>query len=123
MKTIKLVVDHNPSLSKNARYVGFRSKHKNPAHLAAQNEIAWLFKKALLEGHHAIKKQKLWIGIYWYRKNMVGDIQNFINPICDAIKQCLTFDDNWMAISIADWEIDTSNHPRLEIEVMYDENI
>lgn len=118
MNKITFEYPYTPQLSKNKRYAFRGSKKKNPLHQAAQDEVSLLFKAAMRNNDIPLKR-KIWIGYTWHRENMRGDITNFLNPICDAIKECLTFDDNWFSVSMLDWEIDKEN-PRFEITVEYD---
>ena len=113
----KFNIPYNPNLSKNKRYAFYKSKHKNKDHLNAQNIVKWEYIKAA-KFFPEPKKGKFWVGYTWYRKTMRGDVINFLNPICDAIKECLSFDDNYFCVSFIDWELDKNE--RLEIEIKYE---
>jgi len=113
---LKVIIPYVPALSKNRRYLSKYAKFKNPEHTAIQNIISYKFGQ-LLHSNKMPEKQKVIVNIVWYRSNMRGDCSNFINPICDAIKRVLEFDDNWFAGSW-NWFIDTEN-PRIEISINY----
>lgn len=116
MQVIKLTIPYMPELSKNKRYVGKFNKVKNPAHRKAQEYITMLFRKELLK-HPVVYKQKCYVDIIWHRSNMRGDVSNIINPVNDALKVCLDFDDSWFT-NRTDWILD-KNNPRVEIYFKY----
>ncbi len=120
MPRVQFTVNYIPDLSKNRRYAYRTQKVKNQAHTAAQDMISYKFKKALRDaGIEKPKKQDLWVAYTWHRKNMRGDASNFLNPINDAIKKCLDFDDNWFS-GMYSWTIDKEN-PRISITVYWEE--
>lgn len=115
--TISFNVPYDSNLSKNRRYAFYKSKFKNPKHKKAQELITKEFEKLYLKSKPAIKGKTI-IKIYCYKKDMRGDISNFINPINDAIKVVLPYDDNYF-INITDYEIDKEN-PKINISITYE---
>jgi len=121
MTEIKITIPYIPALSKNRRFIGKFNKVKSPDHAKAQDLIEMLFRRELIN-KPVIEKQKVWVSIMWYRKDMRGDLQNWVNPICDSIKRCLSFDDNYFAFDNLDWIVCKEN-PRMEISFKYQENL
>lgn len=119
MIKFKFDIPYDPHLSKNKRYAFYKSKHKSPEHKNAQKMVTLSYLKEA-RFFKAPKKGKFWVGYTWYRESMRGDAINFLNPICDAIKTCLDFDDNYFCVSFIEWEIDKKK-PRIEIEIKYED--
>ena len=117
---IKIMLPFLKDLSKNKRYAFKSSKMKNPEQLKAQNLIQLLCKKEILKGPSPKPKTKYGIGLIWHRSTMRGDVQNFINPMVDAIKEAMGVDDNYAYIMYADWLYDKKQEPCFIIEVEYE---
>ena len=116
MDVINFTIPFLTVLSKNRRSAFKGNKMKNPEHAAAQDLVSYKFKKELMLSPEAIKGKCL-VQIIAYKPNMRFDCINLVNPICDALKVCLDFDDNYFACN-ADWAIDKKN-PRIEIFFLY----
>jgi hypothetical protein len=56
-----------------------------------------------------IVQNKVWIDIFVQKPNHRGDAANFVDLICDAIKDAIGVDDRWFSIRRLDWEIAKSN--------------
>jgi hypothetical protein len=52
-----------------------------------------------------LRHNKLWIDLLIQKPNHKGDAVNFVDTICDAIKDVVALDDRWYAIRRLDWEI------------------
>jgi len=55
-------------------------------------------KKEFVEG-------KIWLDIFIQKPNHRGDAVNFVDIICDGVKQGLGIDDRWFSIRRLDWQI------------------
>ncbi len=56
-----------------------------------------------------IVQNKVWIDILIQKPNHRGDAANFIDLICDAIKDAIGLDDRWYCIRRLDWQIVKTN--------------
>jgi len=63
-----------------------------------------------------IKKNKLWIDIFVQKPNHRGDAANFVDMVCDAIKDATLLDDRWYSIQGVDWQI-TKHNPMLYVGI------
>jgi hypothetical protein len=61
-----------------------------------------------------IVQNKVWLDIFVQKPNHRGDAANFIDLICDAIKEAIGVDDRWFSIRRVDWEI-VKNDPQIFI--------
>jgi hypothetical protein len=50
-------------------------------------------------------QNKLWIDIFAQKPRANGDAVNFVDLVCDAIKDGLDLDDRWYSIRSVDWQI------------------
>lgn len=48
---------------------------------------------------------KLWIDLLIQKPNHRGDAANFVDLICDGIKDALTIDDRWYSLRRLDWDV------------------
>jgi len=124
LKSIKIEVPYDSVLSKNRMYVFTRKsqyrKIPNSQHEKAKDYITTLFRSKLSNNPHP-QKSKTYIDVVAFKPNMRGDASNLIDGICDAIKKCFNFDDNYFSGSW-DWFIDKKN-PRIEITVKYEDEL
>lgn len=61
-----------------------------------------------------IKQNKLWVDIFVQKTSAKSDAVNFVDVVCDAIKDAIDLDDRWFCIRRVDWEIVKSN-PRIYV--------
>lgn len=52
-----------------------------------------------------LRINKLWLDIYVQKPNHRGDAANFLDIICDAVKDAVPLDDRWYSVSSIDWQI------------------
>ncbi len=52
-----------------------------------------------------IAQNKLWIDIFVQKPNHKGDATNFLDLICDAIKDATDLDDRWYSVRGINWQI------------------
>jgi hypothetical protein len=52
-----------------------------------------------------VAHNKLWIDLLVQKTNHKGDAVNFVDLVCDGIKDALDLDDRWYAIRRLDWQI------------------
>lgn len=52
-----------------------------------------------------LKQNKLWIDIFVQKPHHRGDAVNFLDLVCDAIKDAIPLDDRWYSVRSIDWEI------------------
>lgn len=67
-----------------------------------------------------IFKNKLWLDVLVQKPNHRGDAANFVDLICDAVKDAIPLDDRWYAIRSLDWQICKSD-PALFIGIGQEE--
>lgn len=61
-----------------------------------------------------VRHNKLWLDIFVQKPTHRGDAANFVDMVCDAVKDGLGLDDRWYSIREVDWEI-TKSDPMLFI--------
>ncbi|MED3732536.1 hypothetical protein [Geobacillus stearothermophilus] len=61
-------------------------------------------------------EDKVWIDIFIQKPNHRFDAINFIDFICDAIKEAINVDDRWFCIRRVDWEI-VKDDPKIFIGI------
>ncbi len=61
-----------------------------------------------------IKQNKLWIDIFVQKPTHRGDAANFLDLVCDAIKDAIPLDDRWYSVRSIDWQI-TKHEPMIYI--------
>lgn len=52
-----------------------------------------------------IRQNKVWIDIFVQKPSHRGDATNFLDMICDAIKDAILLDDRWFSVRSIDWQI------------------
>lgn len=52
-----------------------------------------------------VRQNKLWIDIFVQKPNHRGDATNFVDMVCDAIKDAILLDDRWFSVRSVDWQI------------------
>ena len=63
-----------------------------------------------------VVQNKVWLDIFVQKPNNRGDAANFVDLICDAVKQAIGVDDRWFSIRHLDWEICKDN-PRIFVGI------
>lgn len=112
---LKIVIPEMPEISKNDKYFG-RGKIIKPEFRSAVEAI--FYKVKITKNKNNVKfidKKKVTIDFLHYRKKHNSDAHNFIEGICDAIKDAIEVDDRYYKV-ISDYEIDKEN-PRFEITI------
>lgn len=61
-----------------------------------------------------VKQNKLWIDMFVQKPTHRGDAANFVDMVCDAVKDGIGLDDRWFSIREVDWEI-VKKDPKLFI--------
>jgi len=117
---VTIKTSYNTALSKNVWH-GINSKSKkkiysNPKTQAEIDAIAWELKSVKAQSLDWDSKRKIRVDVYVYRPNMDADIQNFINPICDGVKDGINVDDN-VYVGSWDWELVDKGEERIIITV------
>lgn len=67
-------------------------------------------------GDVTVASNKLWIDMYIQKPNMRGDAVNFVDMICDAVKDAVLLDDRWFSIRSVDWQI-AKNDPMIFVGI------
>lgn len=50
-------------------------------------------------------QNKLWIDIFVQKPRQNGDAVNFVDMVCDAVKDAIPLDDRWYSLRSVDWQI------------------
>lgn len=79
-----------------------------------RNSLALMLKNAA-RGHRWYAG-KVWIDIFVEKPNHRGDATNFVDMICDAVKDAIGVDDRWYALRRLDWAI-VKKDPRIIVGV------
>lgn len=87
----------------------------------AREYIAWMIKDALNKSKRKLVQAKLWIDIFIQKPDHRGDAVNFLDLICDAIKDATGLDDKWYCIRRLDWQI-VKEKPLIYIGISQIEN-
>jgi len=66
-----------------------------------------------------VVQNKVWLDILVQKPNHRGDATNFVDLICDAVKDGLGVDDRWFSIRRLDWQI-VKNDPQIYIGIGQD---
>jgi hypothetical protein len=66
-----------------------------------------------------VVQNKLWIDIFVQKPNHRGDAANFLDMVCDAVKDAIPLDDRWYSIRSIDWQIVKSD-PMLYVGIGQD---
>lgn len=97
----------------------FSSARDNAGHVAKrqarvrfQQELAARIRSSLDD--EQIVQNKLWIDIFVQKPNHKGDAVNFVDTICDAVKEAVGVDDRWFALRSVDWQI-VKDDPRIYV--------
>lgn len=105
--------------SKNAAW---RSVRRGYVYLTQQSRIlratlASAIRDAMSD--KVVAQGKLWIDILVQKPDHKGDAVNFVDSVCDAVKQAVGLDDRWFAIRRLDWQVVKVN-PRLMVGIGQD---
>ncbi len=113
---VRIAVPFAWSASKNSIYtmragghVALRREAK-----AYRTHIAALLKAAV--SGRKIANNKLWLDILVQKPNHKGDAVNFVDTICDAVKDAIGLDDRWYSIYRLDWQI-VKHDPKIFIGI------
>lgn len=71
--------------------------------------------KTALQGRR-VEQNKVWLDIFVQKPNHRGDAANFVDLICDAVKDAIGVDDRWFSIRQLDWQI-TKNDPHIFLTI------
>ena len=109
---IKIEIPWIPEISKNKKFKYKTRKILSDGYKDGKELITW---KIIQTGKHTsfIPKTKTFVFIKCYRPNFKGDIQNFEEAICDAIKVGINVGDNYFC-PVFNYELDRDN-PRIII--------
>lgn len=92
----------------------FSSARGNDGHIA-KRKARVAFQQQLIErlisalDGEKISQNKVWIDIFVQKPNHKGDAINFVDAICDAVKQAIGVDDRWFSLRSVDWQIVKDN--------------
>lgn len=67
-------------------------------------------------------QNKLWIDIFVQKPRQNGDAVNFVDMVCDAVKDALPLDDRWYCLRAVDWQI-AKQDPMLFVGVGQDADV
>lgn len=99
--------------SKNAVWrVGKGHVYMRPAVKQRRAELAEQVKRAVVGA--PLVKAKVWISIHVQKPNHKGDAVNFVDFVCDSVKDGLGLDDRWFSINSVDWEV-VKRNPKISI--------
>ena len=71
--------------------------------------------KAALKGRK-VEPNKVWLEIFVQKPNHRGDAANFVDLICDAVKDAIGVDDRWFSIRQLEWQI-TKTDPHIFLTI------
>lgn len=74
------------------------------AEARAFRQMLGLSLKRALAGTKVVQN-KVWLDILIQKPNQRGDAANFVDLICDAVKDVIGVDDRWYSIRFLDWQI------------------
>lgn len=84
---------------------------------AFRDALAYTIKSAMTG--QKVVQNKVWIDIFIQKPNQRGDAANFVDVICDAIKDAIGVDDRWYSIRRLDWQI-VKDDPRIFVGIGQD---
>ena len=118
----KVAVPFSWSGSKNNLFTSTRSGHTFLRDEARyyRTLLTGAIRDAVTAGN--VVQNKLWIDIYVQKPNHKGDATNFLDMVCDAVKDAIPLDDRWYSVRWIDWQICKSD-PMLYVGVGQDTNI
>jgi hypothetical protein len=100
----------NHIFSKTARgHVFMRSESR-----AFRYEITQRIRRSV--ANQRVWQNKLWVDIFVQKPTHRGDAANFLDLVCDAVKDAIPLDDRWYSIRHIDWQISKSD-PRIYIGI------
>lgn len=70
----------------------------------------------------SVVSHKLWIDLLIQKPNHRGDAANFVDLICDGIKDALAIDDRWYALRRLDWDV-VKDSPVIAVGLGQESNI
>lgn len=116
---IVVSIPYSTKLSKNQSHINISVDRRVPTkdYLSCLDLLGILLKQKL--GDRQFKKQKIWVSLFVYRKDMRADPVNFVDGVVDGVKKAIGIDDRWYAGSW-DWGIDKKN-PRIIVRVSQDD--
>ena len=75
-----------------------------------RSDLAMMLKSAINRDQTIkIVQNKVWLDILIQKPNHRGDAANFVDLICDAVKDAIGIDDRWYSIRRLDWQIVKTN--------------
>ncbi len=66
-------------------------------------ELSCLIRESVAD--QRVYQNKLWLDIFVQKINHRGDAANFVDLICDAVKDAIPLDDRWYSIRTLDWQV------------------
>lgn len=115
---VLIKIPYNPSFSKNGMYIrgkGGRVAYSDGAR-TARDELTIRIRNAFQNTDIQPVPAKVWIDILVRKQEARGDAINFVDVICDAIKDGIGVDDRWFSIRRLDWIV-SRNPPIIHIGI------
>ena len=110
---------YSPSLSKN----GLWSMGRGGGHVYVREiikkqrqQMTALIRNTIARDGMVFLEGKVWLFIHIQKSNAKADAVNFVDLICDAVKDAIDVDDRWFCIAHLDWEI-VKKDPQIYIGV------
>jgi ribosomal protein L37E len=119
---VRVAIPFDPAFSKNRVYSNNGKGHVSLRDEArrARESLMWTLKEALRGVQ--IAQRKTWLDIFVQKPHHLGDAINFIDNVCDAVKDSIGVDDRWFSIRMLDWEIVYEN-PRIFVGIGQESNV
>jgi hypothetical protein len=116
---VRVSVPFDWSASKNHMFTARKFGHValKAESRAYRDAIGYTIKSAMR--NQRVVQNKVWIDIFIQKPNQRGDAANFVDLICDAIKEAIGIDDRWFSIRRLDWQI-VKDNPRIFIGIGQD---
>ncbi len=121
---VAVAVPFSYGMSKNAIWRNVTASHVVLRRDARQrrNHICMLLRAAIAQSGHRVARNKLWLDIFVEKSDNRGDAVNFIDLVCDAVKDATELDDRWYSIRRVDWSVQKSD-PRLLVGIGQDSTV
>lgn len=115
---VTAAVTYSSALSKNARigysYRGkiYIRKEAKAAEAVLHRELTSAIKAAKIKFY----QNKVYLEVFVFKARSNTDAVNFIDVMCDVVKDVIKVDDRWFSIKSLDWDIDRKN-PRIIVRI------
>ncbi len=111
----RVAIPFSWSGSKNHIYArGRKAVYLREGARAFRTQLATMIKASIR--NNPIVQNKVWIDILVQKPNQKGDAINFLDLICDAVKDAIGVDDRWYCIRRLDWQI-VKNDPKIFVGI------